>query len=473
MVRRAKLLALACLTSFGVVSLSSVQTQVLAQSSTKASHPVLGFQAEADVLAQSPSTSPTPGDSSQTSNPVLLSPGSKSSDVMILQQQLQRLGYYKGPIDGSYGPGTQRAVRGFQQQAALPATGRLDQLTWQQMQTPQLFSNDSLAPSTTPSPKTPTPTSPNPAALTAPTAQPIPAEVGVTPGEPTASTPISAPAAIETADPTPTQNEGRLLWDAIALLSLLLVLASTVLLALFVWKRLQQRPRDPRFMPLGSPSGTGSPLEVETDFFSGDSNTTGGQVSGQSGALNNHWAASSNRLTEAALVPLDVEETTRLSRVNITDELVTDLASQDSNQRHKTIWELGQRGNSTAIQPLVEAMIDADSKERSLILAALSEIGMRTLKPMNRALALSLQDENPEVRKNAIRDLTRVYDQISQISQMLGRAIQDNDPEVQETAQWALDQLGRIRSLPNPSLSGTDPSESSPQLPDDSSRFRS
>jgi len=61
-----------------------------------------------------------------------------------------------------------------------------------------------------------------------------------------------------------------------------------------------------------------------------------------------------------------------------------------------------------------------------------------------------LQDESSDVRKNAIRDLTRIYDQIAQMSQLLGHAVNDADPEVQETAQWALSQLNRIRTIAGP-----------------------
>jgi vesicle coat complex subunit len=60
---------------------------------------------------------------------------------------------------------------------------------------------------------------------------------------------------------------------------------------------------------------------------------------------------------------------------------------------------------------------------------------------MNQALAISLQDKNPQVRKNAIRDLTRLYDVMSQISQLICLALDDSDEEVQETARWAIRQL--------------------------------
>lgn len=147
-----------------------------------------------------------------------------------------------------------------------------------------------------------------------------------------------------------------------------------------------------------------------------------------------------------------VTETTRISKINIVDELIQDLRNPDPSKRHKVIWELGQRGDTRAVQPLVDLMIDSDSRQRSLILSALSEIGTRTLKPLTRALAISLQDENAEVRKNAIRDLTRVYDMVTQISNLLHKAADDPDRDVQETAKWALGQLNRIRPAPGMEL---------------------
>lgn len=158
-----------------------------------------------------------------------------------------------------------------------------------------------------------------------------------------------------------------------------------------------------------------------------------------------------------------LEETTRLAKVNIVDELIQDLRSPDPVKRRKVIWELGQRGDTRAVQPLVDLLVDSDSKQRSLILSALSEIGTRTLKPMTRALAVSLQDENAEVRKNAIRDLTRVYDMVSQISNLLHKATEDSDKDVQETAKWALNQLGRIRSAPGDTLPALKNSISPPE----------
>ena len=146
---------------------------------------------------------------------------------------------------------------------------------------------------------------------------------------------------------------------------------------------------------------------------------------------------------------LAVEMPSRLAKINIADELIKELCSPDRTKRQKAIWDLGQQGDSRSVQPLVDLMLDSDSQQRSLILAALGEIGTRTLQPMNRALAISLQDENAEVRKNAIRDLTRVYDLMFQISHLLCHAVEDPDAEVQETARWALSQMNRIRAVPS------------------------
>jgi hypothetical protein len=131
-------------------------------------------------------------------------------------------------------------------------------------------------------------------------------------------------------------------------------------------------------------------------------------------------------------------------KVDIIETLIEDLHHLSPAHRRKAIWELGQQGDSRAVEPLLDLLGNSDSKQYSLILASLSEIGIRTLKPMNNAWSISLQNENPEVRKNAIRDLTRIYELVNQISYLLHRATDDPDAEVQETARWAINQLNRI-----------------------------
>ena len=144
--------------------------------------------------------------------------------------------------------------------------------------------------------------------------------------------------------------------------------------------------------------------------------------------------------------PTTIVTTVRMPKVSVIDSLVQELGNPNPVKRHKAIWELGQRGDSRAVQPMVDLLLDSDSHQRSLVLSALSEISTRTLKPMSQALAISMQDENPDVRKNAIRDLTRIYDSLTRISQLLQNACEDPDSDVQDTAKWAIGQINRIKS---------------------------
>jgi hypothetical protein len=166
-----------------------------------------------------------------------------------------------------------------------------------------------------------------------------------------------------------------------------------------------------------------------------------------SAAVASDLALSETTISNTTVATSAVSETTRMVKVDIVTELIQDLQNPEPSQRRKAIWDLGQQGDSRAIQPMIDLMMDSDSSQRSLILAAISEIGIRTLKPVNRALMLSLQDGSSDVRKNGIRDVTRIYDLVGQVSQLLQHAASDPDPEVQETASWALTQLNRIRPL--------------------------
>lgn len=138
---------------------------------------------------------------------------------------------------------------------------------------------------------------------------------------------------------------------------------------------------------------------------------------------------------------------TRVIQPSAFERLVGELQDRNATTRRRAIWQLGQMGDSRAIEPLLELTIDGDSKQRSLVMAALSEIGARTVKPMGRAAAMALQDDNPEVRMNAIRDLAQLCDRLADLSRVLAYATEDTDPEVKKTAQWAVKRLAAIRSL--------------------------
>ena len=156
-----------------------------------------------------------------------------------------------------------------------------------------------------------------------------------------------------------------------------------------------------------------------------------------------------------------IATTVRMPKVSVIDSLVHELRNPDPAKRQKAIWELGRSGDSRAVQPMVDLLLDSDSRQRSLVLSALSEISSRTLKPMSRALAISMQDENPDVRKNAIRDLTHIYDSLTRISELLQNACEDPDQDVQDTAKWAIGQINQIKS---PLIQGAGRSVSQPEI---------
>jgi hypothetical protein len=224
------------------------------------------------------------------------------------------------------------------------------------------------------------------------------------------------------------------------LLALATVAALAVGTALIFFLRLRRRPTVPDSLPdAGSPPEEAELTAREINFRE------------ETPAANNHQGEAETAAKSlldinspehnAAEPELGIQAITRLPNLDRIEILMQDLHDSDPKKRRKAIWELAQKSDSRAMKPLVDLMIDTDSQERSLILEALSQISTRTLKPMNQALAISLQDQNPQVRKNAIRDLTRIYDLMSQISQMLCHAIDDGDSEVQETAKWALNQI--------------------------------
>lgn len=60
----------------------------------------------------------------------MTTPPTTGKAVEGLQKRLAQFGYYRGPIDGSYGRGTGKAVARFQEDLGLPVTGNMDPVTW-------------------------------------------------------------------------------------------------------------------------------------------------------------------------------------------------------------------------------------------------------------------------------------------------------------------------------------------------------
>lgn len=323
--------------------------------------------------------------------------GSVGEDVKVLQAQLKKLGYYDGIPDGQFGESTRNAVIEFQQKNNVPADGIAGSQTKELIKTKTLEKSSST------------------------------------------SIPTLEPVSVDAPDEEKSSSSDLIKLGFIAVG----ILAGVGTLFYAVqWFRYSKRAKN-----AGAYIDDDDDTELVQPPQDQFTNTNQEQKYLPANDVEDVPSTITPSPQTSQIIP--TEKTSRLAKVNVVDELIQDLDSSNPTQRRKAIWELGQKGDSRAIQPLVEQMVDADSQQRSLILAALSEIGTRTLKPMNRALAVSLQDKSPDVRKNAIRDLTRVYDVMAQVSQMLSMAADDEDPEVQETARYAISQMNRIRILPS------------------------
>jgi len=56
--------------------------------------------------------------------------GSKGEEVKRIQERLKSDGFYKGPIDGDFGGGTEAAVKAFQKKRGLTVDGIVGPITW-------------------------------------------------------------------------------------------------------------------------------------------------------------------------------------------------------------------------------------------------------------------------------------------------------------------------------------------------------
>lgn len=92
------------------------------------------------TLAPGATTTTRPGATTTTAfstqGKATLQTGSSGPDVTLVQQRLTTLGFYSGPIDGSYGAGTASAVTAFQTSKGIaPADGVVGPSTWQALAT--------------------------------------------------------------------------------------------------------------------------------------------------------------------------------------------------------------------------------------------------------------------------------------------------------------------------------------------------
>lgn len=63
-------------------------------------------------------------------NMPVLRRGSRGQLVITVQRILKSTQDYRGQLDGDFGPGTETAVRAFQQRSNVPVTGTVEDRTW-------------------------------------------------------------------------------------------------------------------------------------------------------------------------------------------------------------------------------------------------------------------------------------------------------------------------------------------------------
>ncbi|WP_205629341.1 L,D-transpeptidase family protein [Jiangella muralis] len=65
-----------------------------------------------------------------TPGPTILGPGDTGDQVRELQARLVQIGWFSGDVTDTYGDTTTASIKGFQDKRGFPATGEVDQRTW-------------------------------------------------------------------------------------------------------------------------------------------------------------------------------------------------------------------------------------------------------------------------------------------------------------------------------------------------------
>ncbi|MFG3495249.1 L,D-transpeptidase family protein [Streptomyces sp. NPDC047928] len=142
-IRRAALAAAAVAMATGCTA-QAVGASGPARTGSPAASATTSIAPSADP-SQAPSASPsgTPGDDKPSSSPstaapsptakALMTKGSESEQVRELQARLRQIGYFHRGPTAFYGSITADAVSAFQKKRELPATGSVDETTWQKL----------------------------------------------------------------------------------------------------------------------------------------------------------------------------------------------------------------------------------------------------------------------------------------------------------------------------------------------------
>ena len=151
-------------------------------------------------------------------------------------------------------------------------------------------------------------------------------------------------------------------------------------------------------------------------------------------------------------------------QIDVVRELILDLQSADNldwdtsvgsdsaaqiSRRRKAILELTKVGDYRSIEPLLKIMPQVGELDKSLIIEAVNQITHRSFKPINERLFTDLQDRDPEVRLNAVKDLRNLYQFVAPAITKISQMQSDVDYEVRQTATQA---LARLNTNPLPAF---------------------
>lgn len=109
---------------------AAVSTSVVAAAPTTASPSPSATTPTPSASTSSASTSSATPTAAPTTADGALAPGASGDKVRELQARLAQLFWYDGAVTGSYDDKTTAAVSGFQAKRGLPASGTVDQRTW-------------------------------------------------------------------------------------------------------------------------------------------------------------------------------------------------------------------------------------------------------------------------------------------------------------------------------------------------------
>ncbi len=132
----------------------------------------------------------------------------------------------------------------------------------------------------------------------------------------------------------------------------------------------------------------------------------------------------------------------RATKKRSTDELISDLGTDDSKTRRKAIKALGKRGEEHSLGYLIPALQDPDEEVRLAVIKALVHFGAAALSPLSEAL----ENAAVAVRQQAALSLGKLGHPSA--LPPLAKALQDPDMLVRGFAAYALSDIGEQSITP-------------------------